>query len=153
MTLTVDAPPLAIVVVTRNRRETLLCSLARLTALEAPYPLLVVDNGSTDDTVPAVMAAFPDVRVLPLGANHGAAARNSGVAQVTQPYVAFADDDSWWAPGALTAAVRRFTDHPQLGLLAARILVGVHERLDPTSALMARSPLPRPPGYPGVPIL
>src|SRR5215217_1678638 len=55
----VEAPPLAIVVVTRNRRASLLRSLARLTAPEVPYPLIVVDNGPTDDTVPAVVATFP----------------------------------------------------------------------------------------------
>ena len=38
----------------------------------------------------------------------GSSARNVGVAQVTTPYVAFADDDSWWAPGALAAAADLF---------------------------------------------
>ncbi len=144
---------MAIVVATRNRRETLLGTLARLVSLEAPYAVVVVDNGSTDGTVDAVARAFPSVTVLPLGANRGAAARNEGVARVSQPYVAFADDDSWWAPSALAAAAARFADHPRLGLLAGRVLVGPEERQDATCALMARSPLSRPAGFPGVPVL
>ena len=147
------ATALAIVVATRNRRETLLATLARLTALEAPYPVVVIDNGSTDGTAAAVATTFPAVAVITLGANRGAAARTAGVTAVRQPFVAFADDDSWWEEGALAAAVDRLAAYPRLGLLAGRVLVGREGRLDPTCALMAHSPLPRPPGFPGVPIL
>jgi GT2 family glycosyltransferase len=57
--------------------------------------------------------------------------------------VAFCDDDSWWAPGALERAAAHFAADDGLGLLAGRVLVGDEGRLDPVSALMARSPLGR----------
>jgi len=60
--------------------------------------------------------------------------------------VAFSDDDSWWAPGALHRAVEALRASPRLGLVAARVLVGPDGRLDPTSDAMATSPLPRHPG-------
>ncbi len=150
-----EGPPgaMGIVIVTRNRVETLLGTLARLTALPERCPIVVVDNASTDGTPAAVRAHFPAVTVLALTRNRGGVARNYGVRQLACAYIAFADDDSWWAPGSLTRAIDYFAATPRLGLLMARILVGPTERLDPACAEMARSPLPRPLGLPGVPIL
>src|SRR5205807_7353355 len=80
-------------------------------------------------------------------------ARNVGAHAVTAPYVAFADDDSWWAPGALTHAAGLFDRHPELALIAARILVGPRQSLDPTCVTMAQSPVLAAPGQPGPSIL
>src|SRR4051794_4844290 len=96
---------------------------------------------------------FPRVRVIEVGRNLGAVARNLGVWAATTPYVAFADDDSWWAPGSLDRAADVLDAHPRLGLLAATILVGSEERLDPVSEEMAASPLPRRPDVPGPAVL
>jgi GT2 family glycosyltransferase len=103
----------------------------------------VVDNASTDGTAARVRAAFPRVRVLSLPQNLGGAARNCGVALATTPFVAFSDDDSWWAEGALTVAVNAVRAEPHAGLVAARVLVGPEQRTDPVSAVMAASPLGR----------
>jgi GT2 family glycosyltransferase len=136
------------VVATRNRRQRLLDSLQRLTA-SGPDEVIVVDNGSSDGTAAAVRGAFPHVRVLQLATNRGSAARTVGARAARNDIVAFADDDSWWAPGALDRAVHHFARHPRLGLVAARVQVGEDDRLDPVSAEMARSPLPTPPWLPG----
>jgi GT2 family glycosyltransferase len=133
-----DAPRSAVtcVVASRNRRADLLASLPRHEA-----PVVLVDNASTDDTVAAVRAAHPEVTVLALEHNAGALARTLGAAQARTPFLAFTDDDSWWAPGDLARAVEVMRAHPRLGLLAARILVGPEERLDPVCTEMAASPL------------
>ena len=68
-------------------------------------------------------------------------------------YVAFSDDDSWWAPGALARAVELLERHPRLAVLAARVLVGPDERLDPVCREMARSPLPPAADLPGPSVL
>lgn len=124
---------------TRDRVNDVLDTLARLRELDVP--VIVVDNGSSDDTVSRVRAEFPWTTVLPLGRNHGAVARNYGVRHARTPYVAFSDDDSWWEPEALKRAAELFDRHPRLGLVAARILVEPGGRLDPVCAEMARSPL------------
>ena len=124
------------VVMTRDRWPDLRQSLAYHEG-----PVVLVDNGSRDGTPHLVRRHFPHVRVVELDANLGAQARNIGVQQARTPYVAFADDDSWWAPGALATAAEHFDRHPRLGLLAARILVGRDGRLDPVCTVMARSPL------------
>src|ERR1700712_3452675 len=94
-----------VVIATRNRAATLLVTLAKLDRLAERPPIIVVDNASTDDTAARVRAAFPRVRVLSLPRNLGGAARNCGVALASTPFVAFSDDDSWWAEGALATAV------------------------------------------------
>jgi GT2 family glycosyltransferase len=137
-----------VVVASRNRRDDLLASLPRHEA-----PVVLVDNGSTDDTVEAVRRARPEVTVLPLGRNVGAHARTLGTRRAGTPFVAFADDDSWWAPGDLARALDLMRKHPRLAVLNARILVGKEERLDPVCAEMATSPLGTPEDLPGPALL
>ena len=144
---------LTVVVITRNRRAELLRTLARLAELPERPAVVVVDNGSVDGTVAGVRAEHPDVRVVPLGRNHGAGARDIGVHLARTPYVAFSDDDSWWDPGALARAVELFDAHPRLGLIAARVLVGADRVPDPINAAMAGSPLPLEPDLPGPSVL
>lgn len=128
-------------------------AVTRLLALPEAPAIIVVDNGSTDDTVATLRDLGAGVTVLELGHNAGAAGRNIGVAHARTPYVAFADDDSAWAPGALTHAARLLDQHPDLALVAARILVGDDATLDPMCAEMAASPLPAAPGSPGPSVL
>ncbi|MFB9239319.1 glycosyltransferase family 2 protein [Plantactinospora siamensis] len=137
-----------VVVATRNRRDQLLDSLDRHAG-----PVIVVDNGSTDGTADAVRDRFPGVRVVRLDHNAGAAARNVGAELARTPFVAFADDDSHWAPGCLDRAAALFRAHPRAGLLTAQIRVGRSERLDPVSAGMAEDPLGSPPDLPGPAVL
>lgn len=142
-----------VVIITRNRAFGLRETLSRLTALPEHPPVVVVDNGSSDDTPRVVADAGPLVRGIALGRNIGSAGRNIGVSEAKTPYVAFSDDDSWWAPGALERATRRFAHHPGLGLIAAAIRVGKAHRLDPICTVMARSPLAGSPDLPGPSIL
>jgi GT2 family glycosyltransferase len=137
-----------VVVMTRDRWEDLRTTLPRHEA-----PVVLVDNGSTDGTPELVRRHFPHVDVVELGSNHGSVARNIGVERAGTPYVAFADDDSWWAPGALHRAAELFDAHPRLAVLAARLLVGEEERPDPVDAMMAASPLGRDDDLPGPSIL
>lgn len=124
------------VVATRNRREELLAYLGHHEA-----PVIVVDNASTDGSPEAIEAAFPRVRVVRLPRNRGAQARTVGARLADTEFVAFADDDSWWSPGALRRGEELFAGHPRLGLLAASIAVGPDEVPDPINAVLADSPL------------
>ncbi|MGH3301173.1 MAG: glycosyltransferase [Streptosporangiaceae bacterium] len=69
------APPRVIaVIVTHNRRELLLESLAAVHAQRRPPDVVtVVDNASTDGTAAAVRARFPAVRLAELDVNYGGA--------------------------------------------------------------------------------
>ncbi|GAA2913332.1 glycosyltransferase [Streptosporangium fragile] len=137
-----------VVVATRDRGDDLERSLPRHEG-----PVILVDNGSADGTLDAVRRRFPQVEIVELGRNLGAPARNTGVRLAATPYVAFADDDSWWAPGALERAADVLDAHPRLGLLAGHVLVGPEERPDPICRQMAASPLGVEPDLPGPSVL
>ncbi len=147
-----DARLITVVIATRNRRDVLLRTLDRLERLPERPPVVVAENASSDGTAAAVRERHPAVRVIELDRNAAGGARNAAAAAASTPYVALCDDDSWWAPGALAHAERLLESHPRLALIAARVLVGPQERLDPTSAEMARSQLPRD-GLPGPAVL
>ena len=137
-----------VVVATRNRRDRLFETLP-----EHRAPVILVDNASTDGSPGAIEPAFPAVEVVRLGENRGAAARNEGVRRATTPYVAFADDDSFWTEGSLARAAALLDAHPRLGLLTGRVLIGESGRPDPISAAQAAAPLGTPPGAPGPTVL
>lgn len=147
-----DTPPesdsVTIVVMTRDRWPDLQKTLPR-----HRVPVILVDNGSTDGTPALVRRHHPAVDVVELDTNHGSSARNVGVERARTPYVAFADDDSWWAAGALSRAAATFDAHPRLAVLAARMLVGEDETPDPICALMANSPLGQDADLPGPSVL
>ncbi|MEV7015144.1 glycosyltransferase [Streptomyces sp. NPDC093991] len=142
-----------VVIATRDRRERLAVTLRRLTDLPERPEILVADNASADGTRAMVARDFPHVRVLALPVNHGALARNHGARALDTPYVAFSDDDSWWASGALARAADLFDAHPRLGLIAARTLVGPENAPDPLNDLLAASPLGPATDLPGVQVL
>ena len=144
--------PVTVVVATRNRREELHRTLRMLGRLRPRPPVVVVDNASTDGTADSVRDLFPEVQVVTLARNVGAAARNVGVSLARTPYAAFCDDDSWWEPGALERAADAFDAHPRLGLVAASVRVGAEGRPDPLNEQLARG-LGTVPGLPGPRVL
>ncbi len=139
----VEDERVSVVVMSRDRHDELLTTLGRHRA-----QVILVDNASTDGSVTAVRERFPQVETVPLDHNAGAFARTIGVRRASGEFVAFADDDSWWEPGSLAAAVEIFEEEPDVAVVNARILVGPENRLDPVCTLMAESPLPRPDGSP-----
>jgi len=98
--------PAAVTVVlpTRDRRSLLERSLgSALDQTGVELDVLVVDDGSTDDT-PAWVASVDDPRVTlvtHLESRGVAAARNTGIERARTPWIAFLDDDDVWAPEKL----------------------------------------------------
>lgn len=85
---------------------------------QAPHVarIIVVDDGSQDDTVAVVQAfagAYPPGFISCLSQANGgpSAARNTGLAQARAEFVALLDADDIWLPGKLAAQLERF-DHP-----------------------------------------
>lgn len=75
--------------------------------------LLVVDDGSTDDT-PRLLSAYGDRLRCLRQANRGvSAARNAGIRASRGELIALLDSDDIWLPGKLTAQVDYFRRHPR----------------------------------------
>jgi hypothetical protein len=112
---------MSVVVVTANRREELLATLRSLEEQDAPFELVVVDNGSSDGSVASVRQTWPDSVILALSENSGAAAgRNRGIAAASGDVLVFLDDDaSFEAPDALSRIRARFEGDPSLGVVTS----------------------------------
>jgi GT2 family glycosyltransferase len=150
------APRTTFVIASRNRAAELADVVSRL--LDTTYcPIVVVDNNSEDDSVATVRwlagRAAGRVEIIELPTNQGAVGRNVGVAASHTPYVAFCDDDSWWAPDATEIAEALFDRHRTVAVLAARTLVAPDNHEDPMVSMLANSALGWDPQLPGPSIL
>jgi glycosyltransferase involved in cell wall biosynthesis len=118
--------------------------------------LIVVDDGSTDDTA-AIVSAVDDMRVrLIRQPNLGvSAARNAGIRAARAPFLAFLDADDTWAPECLeklkTAlalcpnAVLAYCGWQNVGLAGARgqpFVPPDYETPDKVARILARCPWP-----------
>jgi glycosyltransferase involved in cell wall biosynthesis len=82
-----------------------------------PAEVIVVDDGSTDDTR-ARMAAFESPVRYVYQENQGvAAARNRGIREATGEFVAFLDADDVWHPRKLEIQLECLRRNPELGLV------------------------------------
>jgi N-acetylglucosaminyl-diphospho-decaprenol L-rhamnosyltransferase len=94
----------------------LACVESLLADTSAGIPeVVVVDNGSRDGSIDALLRAVPGVRVVAPAANVGyAAAANRGTAATTAPVVAVCNPDLEVTGGTAAAVLARFADEPDL---------------------------------------
>ena len=129
-----EAPEIALVIKTRNHGSRLDPFFAALRKLRnaCPWELVIVDNGSTDDTasrLEAFAAGFGGrVRILHEPRHGTGLACNTGWRVSTAPVIAFTDDDCYPAPDYLENIRAVFADR-FLGFAGGRVLL-----YDPTDA-------------------
>ena len=119
---------LLVAICTFNRSPLLAKALRSLAVQDAPptFPILVVDNASTDDTA-AVVAEFQ--KTLPnlsyvLETRRGLSnARNRALADCREPLIAYLDDDAIASPGWVRAMTGAFAElGPDVAAIGGRIL-------------------------------
>lgn len=127
-----SAPEVSVIVPTRNRSRRL--ELAVRTALsqrEVDLEVLVVDDGSTDDTEVVVSRlSDPRVRYRKRASRGGvSAARNLGIEDARGTWIAFLDDDDVWAPTKLSRQVAAMVAQGRSWSYAGDVLVDADLRI------------------------
>ncbi|MGW4242560.1 glycosyltransferase family 2 protein [Nocardia sp. NPDC004722] len=103
-----------------NEAQSIRATLDRLTAQDAIDEIVVVDNGSTDET-PDILAAYaldnPKVTVVDEPERGVARARNTGFDKARGDFLARTDADTIVAPDWAEVIRTNFTDHPEYAAL------------------------------------
>ena len=97
----------AVVINFNGGRKLLSCVDALAAQTVKLCEIIVVDNGSTDDSLSTVESRHPDVHLLRLGENRGLpAARNAGLAAARSRYVVLIDNDIYLRPDCTESLLR-----------------------------------------------
>ena len=89
-----------------------------------PLQIIVVDNGSTDDSVAMVRTEFPAVELLENSGNLGyCAANNQGIAAAKGEFIALLNNDAAADPLWIQHLQSAFRVAPDIGMAASKILV------------------------------
>jgi cellulose synthase/poly-beta-1,6-N-acetylglucosamine synthase-like glycosyltransferase len=121
-------PSAAVIVPAFNESKVVVQTVTSLLAAQHPrhFQIVVVDDGSTDDTLARLDDAFrghPAVRILTIPNGGKAQALNYGIAHTPADIVIALDADTVFARDALTNLLRHFAD-PRVGAVAGNAKVG-----------------------------
>lgn len=114
------SPTCSVIITTFNRAHILSRSIASVLSCGlSSFELIVVDDGSSDDTAHVVSGFGASVRYV-WRANGGAsAARNTGILESKGDFIAFLDDDDEFIPGAHVRMVDVLSAESGIGLVFA----------------------------------
>lgn len=117
-------PTAAIIIVNWNGRRLLeTCLPAALAQTFPDYAVIVVDNGSSDDSVAWLGAHYPQVRLIQNKENSGfCAGNNQAFAATPTPYLALLNNDAAPEPGWLAEMVGVMESDPTVGMCAPKVL-------------------------------
>ncbi len=87
------------------------------------FELVVIDDGSTDDT-PAILESYRErIRCFTIKHQGVIAARNEALDRAKGEWLAFLDADDRWLPGHLARVNGAITEHPQAGLFYSDVRI------------------------------
>ena len=116
----------SVVIPTYNRRATVRRAIDSVIAQTVkPAEIIVVDDGSADDTAEMLIQAYGrSIRLIPQENGGASRARNTGITAATGAWVAFLDSDDVWEPEKLSEqlaalegsrAILNYTNYRYLG--------------------------------------
>jgi glycosyltransferase involved in cell wall biosynthesis len=137
----ISSTEVSVVVPAYNAARYVVDAVASVLAQTAPPgEVIVVDDGSTDDTA-AVLAPFGDsVRLVRQPHTGYAAAMNRGVAAASGSLLAFQDADDLWLPEKLERQVAALAADAELDAVFGRLEAFVTPDLSPAQAERFRVP-------------
>jgi GT2 family glycosyltransferase len=120
-----EAPDVSIIIVTYNGRDFVrrcLTSVYEQTR-DVGFELVAVDNASRDGTPEMIAAEFPQVRLERRSTNAGfASGVNEGIEHARGRYVLMLNPDAVLAQNILPPMLAYLAQHPDIGLLAPKLL-------------------------------
>jgi glycosyltransferase involved in cell wall biosynthesis len=109
-------PPLVSVVIPTHNRWPMIAEAVQsvLTQTFGDFELIVVDDGSIDNTARLLSSCDSRLQVLSQPHTGVAAARNAGVARSRGKYIAFLDSDDLWSPAKLAIQADFMEHNPEM---------------------------------------
>ncbi|MCP4714886.1 MAG: glycosyltransferase [Deltaproteobacteria bacterium] len=109
----IQAPLISVIIPTYNRASVVCNAVeAVLQQTYAKIELIVVDDGSTDDTVSRLQAYSTHLKTISTTHAGPSSARNCGIKIARGDYIAFLDSDDLWLPGKLEKQLRYMQSLP-----------------------------------------
>ncbi|MCG8426711.1 MAG: glycosyltransferase [Chromatiales bacterium] len=105
---------ISVIIPTYNRADVLSRALDSVFAQTTPpYEVIVVDDGSSDDTATLMQQHYPDCTYLQQENRGVSSARNLGIQHANGEWLAFLDSDDEWLPGKLAEQVELLQQQPE----------------------------------------
>lgn len=106
---------ISVVIPSYNRANLLPFTLKAILAQTLPpSEVIVVDDGSVDDTLSVLARYLPRVRVISIKNSGSIVARNVGLREAVAPVVAFCDSDDLWRPDFLKQMAALWRAEPRM---------------------------------------
>lgn len=109
-------PRVSVIIPTYNRAKKVVRAIRSvLDQTFSDFEILVVDDGSTDDTPKAVCRLKGPIECISHSSNYGvSAARNTAIRYSNAPFIAFLDSDDHWLPDKLQVQIKFFEANAQM---------------------------------------
>ncbi len=113
-----DNPLVSIIIPTYNYGRYIGRALASLASQDyKPLEIIVVDDGSTDDTRNVIARSGLDVTYIHQANGGVSSARNAGLAAATGTFIAFLDADDYLLDGAISMRAGILLSRPDIGIV------------------------------------
>ena len=131
-------PRISVVMPCFNAERYVAAALRSVFAQQWPdLEVIVVDDGSSDQSCRLIKEAFPEVHLLRQANRGAAAARNRAIGSATGDLIAFLDADDYWLPGKLKAQWEALAGHPAARMTYTAWVVWDCDDPEPTDHLVA----------------
>lgn len=111
---------ISVVIPLYNKAHTIVKTLRTVfTQTYQNFEVIIVDDGSTDDSVDIIRKEFDDKRIHIIKQCNGgvSVARNTGIKKSKGEWIAFLDADDEWLPGYLSTLMEAVDNYPTIDLL------------------------------------
>ena len=133
-------PRVSVIIPTYNREKYIAETInSVLDQTFSDYEIIVVDDGSADNTERLIREQFADEVIYLSKPNGGpASARNMGMRVAKGEYIAFLDSDDLWLPEKLAIQTRFMDAHPEIGLTYSWALTKTGRKISGTETVEQR---------------